>query len=495
MSPIVQTTLGAVEGESMNGVHRFLGIPYATPPVGDKRWRPPALPPSWEGVRMAKVFGPAAMQGARPDIELQASVAEDCLYINIWTSNLSPAARRPVMVWIHGGGFMFGAGSEPGYDGQALADAGVVLVTFNYRLGPFGFLAHPALGGNFGLQDQLAVLRWIKANAEQFGGDPGNVTVFGESAGAAAISDLMQAAGADALFGRAILQSGGFARPAASRHAFGFDQAQQTAEALLDELECPDFEAARALDAARILEAGERLLQRKLGRRRFVAPDDLIFVPLVDERFAPFDSGRSAAAERQVLLGYNDNEASYFARPEVDFDDDDLACLLEIVAGAKAGIIQAALGAHGDISPQSRMERVMTVAVFVEPAIELAGNLAGSGSPVFLYRFGRISPKGRATRMLASHTFEIPYVFGALSGDGDYDAVDHRLAKEMRSAWVAFARTGTPECGTGKWPSYRPASPQLAFLSDAVVAADFAAPVLFDAFRQLRDPIKVEANS
>lgn len=486
MGPVVRTTCGAVQGESLGAVHRFLGIPYAAAPVGAGRWCPPAPPHPWDGVRPAMGFGPAAMQGAMPGIELRSSISEDCLYLNIWTPDLSETARRPVMVWIHGGGFMFGAGSEPVHDGRMLAEAGVVLVTFNYRLHLFGFLAHPDIGGNFGLLDQIAALRWIKANAARFGGDPDRVTIFGESAGAGSVSNLMQAACADTLFERAVLQSGGFSPPAASRHVFGFDQAQKVADALLDDLACPNFEAARALDAARILEAGNRLLLPKLGQRRFLMPEDVLFVPLVDERIAPFDGGLSVAVGRQVLLGYNDNEATYFARPLVNFDEQDLAALLEAVGGAEAGAIRAELGERGLASPQSAIERAMTVGVFVEPTIDMAERLTERHWSVFLYRFGRISPIARATKMLASHTHEIPYVFGSLPDEG-HEPADHRLADEMRAAWVAFAATGRPECGTGQWPAYDPADPRVAFLNDAVADAHFEPPPLFEAFRRLRD--------
>lgn len=489
--PIVQTTSGAVQGERLGGVHRFLGIPYAAPPVGDGRWRPPAPLRRWNGVRPATRFGPAAMQDARPDIELRSSISEDCLYLNIWTPDLSETARRPVMVWIHGGGFMFGAGSEPVHDGRALAEAGVVLVTFNYRLHVFGFLAHPQIGGNFGLLDQIAALRWIKANAARFGGDPDNLTIFGESAGAGAVANLMQAASADALFERAVLQSGGFSPPAGSRQVFGFEHAQETAEAVLENLECPDFETARSLDAARLLEAGNRLLLPKLMQRRFLLPEDVLFVPLVDERVAPFDEGLSSAAGRQVLLGFNDNEATYFARPELRFEEQEVTILLDVLAGEEAGAIRAELSEKGMGSPSSAIERLMTVGVFAEPAIDMAERLAEKGWSVFLYRFGRISPNARATGMLASHTYEIPYIFGSLPRDG-YEPTDHRLADEMRAAWAAFAATGRPECGAGRWPGFDAAGLRVALLNDTVEDVPFEPPELFEAFRRLRTMNKAE---
>ncbi|MFK4603659.1 para-nitrobenzyl esterase [Bradyrhizobium diazoefficiens] len=213
---VVRTQAGFVRGgvRDASGVLSFKGIPYAAPPVGRLRWCAPRPPAPWDGVRDASVFGAGCLSALEND-HRPGPRDEDCLYLNVWTTAEHPDERRPVMVWIHGGGFQFGSSANPATDGGALAASGVVVVSFNYRLGVFGFLAHPDLdaeapSGNYGLRDQLAALRWVKANIAGFGGDPDNVTLFGESAGAMAVGILMASPLAHGLFHKAIGQSGAF---------------------------------------------------------------------------------------------------------------------------------------------------------------------------------------------------------------------------------------------------------------------------------------------
>ena len=213
----VQTKNGSVEGLTVSGVRVFRGIPYAAPPVGDLRWREPQPAPDWKGVRKAVEFGPRCVQGPIfDDMVFRDQPSEDCLYLNVWTPAKAASARLPVMVWIYGGGFQAGSTSEPRQDGERLARKGVVVVSLNYRLGVFGFFAHPALtkesphraSGNYGLMDQVAALRWVRDNVAAFGGDPGNVTIFGESAGAVSVCTLMCTPLAQGLFHRARAESG-----------------------------------------------------------------------------------------------------------------------------------------------------------------------------------------------------------------------------------------------------------------------------------------------
>jgi para-nitrobenzyl esterase len=217
----LRTTAGLVQGATGTGtgIRVFKNIPFAAPPVGDLRWQPPRPAASWEGVRQATEFGPRCLQGPIfGDMVFRDQPSEDCLYLNVWTPARTASDRLPVMVWIHGGGFQAGSASEPRQDGEALARKGVVLVGINYRLGVFGFLAHPGLtreagrnaSGNYGLLDQVAALRWVQENIAAFGGDPGNVTIFGESAGWFAVSALMASPLAKGLFHRAIGQSGAY---------------------------------------------------------------------------------------------------------------------------------------------------------------------------------------------------------------------------------------------------------------------------------------------
>ncbi|MDX6379140.1 MAG: para-nitrobenzyl esterase [Rubrobacteraceae bacterium] len=191
---------GTIEGIVNGGVHTFLGVPYAAAPTGDRRWRPPMAPESWEGVREARHFGSVCPQrgGASFDLRTQEQ-SEDCLFLNVWTSTLAREARQPVMVWIHGGGNLSGAGSEDAFDGTQLARRGVAVVTFNYQLGAFGFLAHPDVGANFAVLDHVAALSWVASNIAAFGGDPSNVTIFGQSAGALAVRTLLSVSRAGAV--------------------------------------------------------------------------------------------------------------------------------------------------------------------------------------------------------------------------------------------------------------------------------------------------------
>lgn len=488
MSAIVRTAGGLVEGDTLDGVHRFLGIPYAAPPTGPSRWRPPIRPEPWEGVRPAKTFAPAAMQGPIPGVELGVKVSEDCLYLNVWTADCSEDAKRPVMVWFHGGGLLFGAASEPVYDGGTLAEGGIVFVSFNYRLNAFGYLAHPEIGGNFGMLDQVAALQWVRANIRRFGGDPDNVTVFGESAGAGAIADLMRAASADQLFERAILQSGGVGLPAGCETPFTFDKASRIAEALLNELSCADFDAARAVAADAVFEAGAAILRRLEGQRRFITPVDPAFGSVIDVRLAPFNHGFSSRADRPVLLGYNDDEGTFFARPEIDFQDHEVLDAIGLLAGSGAGSVAADLPSLGEVPPSAKVAKAITAGLIVEPLVELASDLSKNGAAVFFYRFGRVSPRGRSTGLLASHTFEIPYVFGTLPSGCEHETADYDLAAAMRAAWVAFATSGEPHVDLVRWPAYSQASPTLLFLDQGMVQRVFEPPPLFTAFRKLRGP-------
>src|SRR3954465_12200855 len=217
-APRVTIDTGTLEGLDTAGVMVFRGIPYAAPPVGDLRWKPTQAPARWQGVRAARDLGHNCMQHQPySDIDpFAAGVSEDCLYLNVWTKSLDNRAPRPVMVWIHGGGFFAGFGGEERHNGARLAQKGAVVVTLNYRLGPFGFFAHPALAaespnhaaGNYGLLDQIAALQWVKRNIARFGGDPSRVTIFGESAGGMSVGSLIASPLAKGLFQRAILESG-----------------------------------------------------------------------------------------------------------------------------------------------------------------------------------------------------------------------------------------------------------------------------------------------
>ena len=309
---VVAVEGGRVSGrrEGRGGVRAFLGIPYAAPPVGPLRWRPPQPVARWHGIRPAQTLAPQCLQPRRPADSVYAEYAgvqpmsENCLYLNVWSAAPSPGARWPVMVWFHGGAFQQGAGSNPVFVQGNLAEQGVVLVTFNYRLGPFGFMAHPGLSaesaqrgsGNYGLLDMAAALRWVRRNIAAFGGDPDQVTLFGQSAGAAAIVDLMAAPRVRGLFARAIAQSFGVT-PMAT-----LAEAERSGAAFAERIGAAGTRELRQLDAetllARYQESGER------------------WMPIVDGDFiagpvrATFAEGREAPVP--LLTGWNADEGTTF---------------------------------------------------------------------------------------------------------------------------------------------------------------------------------------
>ncbi len=468
MEAVVRTTAGLVRGVEggAEGVTAFRGIPYATPPVGPLRLRPPQPQVAWEGERLAAERGPVAPQRQGP-LERAfggyGEMAEDCLTVNVWTPGADPEAARPVLVWIHGGSFTTGAGAIPWYDGSRLAARGdVVVVTCNYRIGALGFLHLGDLGGegwagsgNTGLLDQIAVLRWVRANVAAFGGDPGRVTVFGESAGAMSIATLLAMPEAAGLFQRAILQSG----------AGTFVQDRRTATALavsvLDELGVPhdDLDRLAEVPVAALLDA-----QAAAGGRR--SGVGLAFMPVVDgatlPRLPEEVLAAGGAAGTSVLVGTNRDEMRLFAAVAPDaFACEDKAGLVAKVAelpdvgpGA-AALVAAYRRCWPDLSPTDLHVVLHTDHAFRRPAQRLATWQAGTGAGAWIYELTWASPV--LGGFLGSfHGLELPFVFDnlgqpgieMLTGGGDHL---QDLADRMADAWLAFARRGDPG-----WPAYDP---------------------------------------
>jgi para-nitrobenzyl esterase len=308
-------TGGRVAGVDANGVVSFKGIPFAAPPIGALRWKAPQPVKPWSGVKQANAFGPACVQASSPYTQV-ASMSEDCLYLNVWTPAKSASDRLPVMVWIYGGAFTGGAASMAAYDGTRLAEKGVVLVSLNYRLGPFGFLAHPALtkesgkgSGNYGLQDQIAALRWVKDNIARFGGDPSRVTIFGESAGGISVSMLTVSPYAKGLFARAISESGGnLGLPRSGNVAGATSPTLRVAEAdgqrFLQALGVSDLAAARAVPSGKVLATAGTARVR--------------FWPVFDGDVIPGDEYLLYEArtfnDTPILVGTNSDEGNLFVR-------------------------------------------------------------------------------------------------------------------------------------------------------------------------------------
>jgi para-nitrobenzyl esterase len=467
----VDTTGGRIEGIEKRGVLRFAGIPFAEPPVGPRRWLPPAPHPGWSGVRDASRFGPVAMQtngtlealagGSGPDWE------EDCLFLNVWTP-APDGAGRPVMVWIHGGGFSTGAGSVPWYDGSSLVQRGdVVVVTVNYRLGALGWLDLRSLdwslasSGNLGLLDQIAALEWVRDNIAAFGGDPGNVTVFGESAGGMSIGTLMGTPSAAGLFHRAIPQSG------AAHNVARPDDAAEVAEAVMEALGARDLEALRAVPAADLL-AAQGKVSEELTRRRAKRPSGaglgLPFSPVLDgvvlPRY-PLEAIREgSAAQVDLLTGSTAEEWKLFGLMLRNVEDEEtILRRLGRVVEDPAELAAAYRQSRTDASHDDVWTAILTDRIFRIPAIRLAEAQAEhrpESTFAYLFEWRSSAFDGR---LGSCHALDVPFTFGTLDAPGARmftgEDAPVALSEAMQDAWTAFARTGSPaHPGLPAWPAY-----------------------------------------
>jgi para-nitrobenzyl esterase len=473
---VVETRAGRVRGAREDGGFAFRGIPYAAPPVGPLRFRPPRPPEPWTGVREAQRSGatapqlPSALaqtlgQGSEPQ-------SEDCLALDLFTP-APDGARRPVMVWLHGGGFTGGAGSQAVYHGGVLVRRGdVVVVSPNYRLGVLGWLALPAfadeeggVGGNFGLLDQIAALEWVRDNVVAFGGDPENVTLFGESAGAMSVGTLLGCPRARGLFRRAILQSG------AAHNVHGADAADVVTGAVLDALGLGprDVRALRELPLDAVLAAQRRVLEQPLPGSGL-----LRFQPVVDGDVLPrpplevIEAGGAAGVS--VLAGTNLDEYKLWGLTDpkaTELDESALVrrCVRNIPGdhpeegphGARAvRVYRDARAGHRPIDPPELWFAIESDRIFRVPASRLLDAQAPHAPAAHAYLFTWISPV-LGGRLGSCHALEIPFVFGhvthplirAFVGD---DPAAERLSAAMQDAWLAFARGETPEA----WPAYDP---------------------------------------
>jgi len=436
----VRLDAGLVSGgaTSPSGVRVFRGLPFAAPPIGENRWRAPQPVVPWEGVRDASEFGNVCVQAdTRPryvniaNMDGSPALSEDCLYLNVWTPAESADADLPVMIFFYGGAFTDGGGAAPLYDGTALAERGAVVVTMNYRLGPFGFLAHPALtaesgygsSGNYGILDMVASLEWVQSNIEAFGGDPDNVTIFGQSAGAMAITSLMTSPLTEGLFQRAIAQSimGGGASPngnnatLAAQEQAGAQQAQAAGLETLDEM--------RALSAE---EVAQTFRAQTMIVDNYVIPEDPAVV---------FAEGRQHRVD--VLFGANESEMSF--------------------GGGGRGGRGGGPGAGGNPS-----------APIFFAAWRIAEYQRQAGQDAYVYWFTQQAPGPEgADDFPATHASEVKYVFDNLgeqplfpdSSDPELAAAsagDQQLADLMAAYWVNFARAGDPNgAGLPQWPEHQ----------------------------------------
>lgn len=493
-SETVRVAEGMLRGATAGAVTSFKGVPFAAPPVGDLRWRPPAPAAHWSGVRDATAYGPACIQMGIARSGGTAHQSEDCLYLNVWTpASFRPGEKLPVMVWIHGGAFIFGTGGSPFYDGTHFAERGVVLVTLNYRLGRLGFFAHPALTaenprgplGDYGIMDNIAALKWVKANIAAFGGDPRNVTIFGESAGGILVNWLMTAPDARGLFQKAISESG-----------FGRDggipirgEAPRTGEAVGERFAASVGVTGTGPAAAKALRA---LTVQQLAAPVSGLADPAIPSPMVDGVLIPEPPPEAWAQGKEASVPYiaggNSWEASLF--PEARRHPE--AVLVR--AGSERSALAAAYGAS---DPATVAMDATTESTVIEPDRYLARLHAAHGDKAWTYYFSYVPEAERAEFPGAGHGSEIIYVFNNLSdhpvtfGGRTFPAAtpqDHKIADAMTAYWVAFAKSSNPDSAGGVlWRPTEPGDVVLQFGEDGVHARPGFHKTSLDLLQKLAD--------
>ncbi len=489
----VKIDTGLVQGVSASesgDVVVFRGIPYAAPPVGDLRWRPPQPAKAWEGVRECAKFGPAAPQvvspllNSFPGMSLGAQTNEDCLYLNVWTPAHRSAEKLPVMVWVHGGGYTFGADSQPLYEGTNLSRRGVIVVGMNYRLGALGFLAHPALNaesekgvsGNYGLLDQIEALRWVQKNIAAFGGDPERVTVFGESAGGNSVYSLVLSPLAKGLFQRAIPESGGTLNFAQlKKSAYGRESAEQQGIEFAKKCGVPDgpgqAAALRALPVEVLLksvpglDSSRTINFRNAGMRLAPIVDGYV---LPDDPMTMFQQGTVNAVP--MIVGANGNEGSMFA----------LISKLPASAEAFDAILDRDFGTKfaatfKELYPPAQAKKSVTELLgdfsFVDSARFVARNYEHAKAPAYLYNFSHVA-SGTLGKMLgAHHGAELAFVFDNLQLGKETSPADQRIRDAMIGYWIQFAATGNPnKAGLPEWPAYTATNDRCLLITDEIEA-------------------------
>jgi para-nitrobenzyl esterase len=448
---------GEVQGLVSDGISIFKGIPFAAPPVGELRWKSPEPVQPWSGVKKADAFGLACMQ-ARGAMGNSSNVSEDCLYLNVWTPARKPGEKIPVIVWIYGGAFSGGSTSTPMYDGLNFAKKGVVLVSVAYRVGAFGFLAHPELSresdgrgsGNYGLADMIAGLKWVKENVSRFGGDPSNVTIFGHSAGGMAVSMLAASPQTKGLFHRAICMSGGSFAPLQTSNETGTGMgipalaaAESRGEAFLKKLGAADIKAARALSAEDI----QKSLAGGMGGGGFRPVADGYIVP--SDLYSLYQAGRFN--DTPILVGNTSDEAASMMRGKVTAVD--FQKQIKSQYGPHADAILSVYPHSTDAEAAKASRGVMRESTFSWNTWTWARLQSQKGKgKAFEYFFDHHPPTSDG----AGHGSDVPYAFQTLSTrQGSPKQEDVALSDMISSYWVNFAKTGDPNGpGLPKWPAF-----------------------------------------
>jgi para-nitrobenzyl esterase len=461
MDTVVKTRLGAVRGATIEGIAVFKGIPYAASPFGARRFQPPQPVEAWNGVRDALTYGATVTKPPYfPPFDVllpePAIAGEDCLNLNIWTPDPGKAGL-PVMVWIHGGAFANGTGAIPTYDGSRFARDGVVCVTINYRLGVDGFLFLGQGSANLGLLDQVAALTWVQENIAAFGGDPNNVTIFGQSAGGMSVGSLLSMPRARGLFRRAIAQSG------AGHHAISSTSAQRIGQYLAEKLDVePEVEAIAAVPSDRLIAA-----QLALSADVFEHPDParwgevaanlMPFEPVIDGDVLPARPidciAAGASVEIDVMVGTTTEEERLFLVPNGAINainGDILAGVVALYGLPVAETLATYQATRPDASAGDVYEAILTDWFFRIPAIRLAEAHMLNNGRTYMYEFAWRSPAFDG-QLGSCHALEIPFVFDTLAIGGMEvllgDAPPQQTADKMHAAWVSFATCGDPGWG------------------------------------------------
>lgn len=488
ISDIVRIDNGSIKGKTEDGVKIFLGIPYAAPPVGDLRWEQPQAVSSWDGIKETISFNSACPQPELSSLgfagemfmENPGTMSEDCLTLNIWTAASFQKEKRPVMVWIYGGGFFAGSSAEPRYNGIPIAKKGVVLVTFNYRLGPLGFLAHPALSaesptgtsGNYGLMDQIAALKWVKDNIEKFGGNSNNVTIFGQSAGGVSVTALMASPQASNLFQKAIAESGGVPQQLSER-------AKQVNG--MPSMETLGVQFATKLGIAENENAAEALRSKSWqeiinvssvggwnvggGTKENLSVDGYV---LVKQPWQVFMDGEQINVP--FITGIVKDEGSVFARST----QINTAEKLRIQISSLFGKYGQAILEHYLANNNTIFEKVY--AELIEDGLiltvrDMARAQAKIQPNTFFYQFTKVSNKGKDNKIGAFHTSELPYIFHTPASAGGFDQTDEKVSQAIMNYWTNFAKNGNPNrTGNYSWPKYNQDSNQYLIIDNPVAA-------------------------
>lgn len=482
--PVVRAPAGAVRGTLVDAQNVFKGIPYALPPIGEQRWRPPAEVPEWHDVRDATRFGPACQQPSAPAGSLYAetypAMSEDCLSLNIWAP--AESKNAPVFVWIHGGNLIRGSSQQAMFDGANLARRGIVVVSINYRLGVFGYFAHRELSaespegisGNYGLLDQIAALHWVKRNIAAFGGDAANVTIAGESAGGLAILHLLASPRAHGLYARAIVQSASLMNiPDLKRDQFGFPSAEAMGDHLLAAAGAKNIADLRALDSQSVTALAQQA--------RFAA------TAVVDGRVLPrqlvetFDRGEQARVP--LMTGFTSGEIrtmrTILNPPPPDGAQFSAAQYEAIIRKNYSELADAFLQHY----PATNIEESIVTAArdgfFAWTSQRLVRNQAALGQPTYLYYFDHGYPAADDAGIHAFHASEVPYMFGTIDRvtalwpripDTD---VERDLSAAMVDYWASFAETGVPDArNQPAWPAHNKEAAYMIFAGKPHVASD-----------------------